>query len=91
MKQDYSNIGTIHHFVLDVDQYLTDRLVTVNLNAYYDIDQILCISSLELYDVLENMFPLDVFSLSLISTIIFSFIHHFFPAYAEAFETFADN
>ncbi|GFH46295.1 hypothetical protein CTEN210_02769 [Chaetoceros tenuissimus] len=90
MKQDYTHVGTIHLLMPDVGRYLTDRLVTVNLNAY-EIDQVLKISSGELYDALEETFPLDVFSLSLVSTAIRSFIHHFFPAYAETFEAFAEK
>ena len=90
MKQDYTHMGTIHLLMPDVGRYLTDRLVTVNLNAY-EIDQVLKISSMELYDALDETFPLDVFSLSLVSTAIRSFIHHFFPAYAETFEAFAEK
>lgn len=90
MKQDYTHMGTVHLLMPDVGRYLTDRLVTVNLNAY-EIDQVLKISSRELYDALEETFPLDVFSLSLVSTAIRSFIHHFFPAYAETFEAFAEK
>ena len=71
----------------DFGRYLTDRLVTVNVNAY-PVDEVLRISSSELYDALEETFPLDTFSISLVPTAIRSFIHHFFPACSDGFEAY---
>lgn len=82
MKQDYSPIGVQHLLMPDPARYLTDRLLSVNVNAY-PVHDVLRVSSDELYDALEEAFPLDVFSISLVPTAIRSFIHHFFPAYVE--------
>ena len=87
MKQDFRSIGICHLLMPEIGRYLTDRLVTVNVNAY-PVDEVLRVSSDELYDALEEAFPLDVFSISLVPTAIRSFIHHFFPAYTEGFEAF---
>jgi hypothetical protein len=87
MKQDFRSIGICYLLMPDIGRYLTDRLVTVNVNAY-PVDEVLRVSSDELYDALGEAFPLDVFSISLVPTAIRSFIHHFFPAYAEGFQAF---
>jgi hypothetical protein len=87
MSQDFQSIGTCFLLMPDFGRYLTDRLVTVNVNAY-PVDEVLRISSSELYDALEETFPLDTFSISLVPTAIRSFIHHFFPAYSDGFEAY---
>jgi len=87
MKQDFTSIGVQHLLMPDPGRYLTDRLLTVNVNAY-PVDEVLRVSSDELYDALTVAFPLDIFSISLVPTAIRSFIHHFFPAYAEGFEAY---
>lgn len=87
MKQNYRSIGLQHLLMPDPGRYLTDRLITVNVNAY-PVDEVLRISPEQLYDALEEAFPLDVFSISLVPTAIRSFIHHFFPAYTQGFEAY---
>jgi hypothetical protein len=87
MKQNYRSIGLQHLLMPDPGRYLTDRLITVNVNAY-PVDEVLRISPEQLYDALEEAFPLDVFTISLVSTAIRSFIHHFFPAYSQGFEAY---
>ena len=85
MKQDFMSVGIQHLLMPDSGRYLADRLLSVNVNAY-PVDEVLRVSSTELYSALEETFPLDVFSISLVPTAIRSFIHHFFPAYMNGFE-----
>ncbi len=85
LDQDYASTGIQHLMMPDTGRYLADRLVNVNINAY-EVDEVLRVSSDELYDSLEHAFPLDTFQLSLVPTAIRSFVHHFFPAYSEGFE-----
>jgi hypothetical protein len=87
MKQNYNSIGVQHLLMPDPGRYLTDRLITVNVNAY-PVDEIIQIMPYQLYGALSEAFPLDVFSISLVPTAIRSFIHHFFPAYTDGFEAY---
>jgi len=87
MDQNFRSTGVQHLLMPDQGRYLTDRLLSVNVNAF-PVDEVLRVSSAELYEALEEAFPLDVFSISLVPTAIRSFIHHFFPAYSEGFEAY---
>jgi hypothetical protein len=82
MNQEYLSIGIQHLLMPDTGRYLTDRLVSVNI-ANFPVDDVLRISTKDLYSALETAFPLDTFSISLVPTAIRSFIHHFYPAYTD--------
>jgi len=82
MNQEYMSVGVQHLLMPDTGRYLTDRLVSMNV-ATFPIDNVLRVSSKELYDALESAFPLDTFVISLVPTAIRSFIHHFYPAYTD--------
>ena len=84
MKQEYTSIGIQHLLMPSRARFLSDRIMTVNVNAY-PVDEVLRVSSTELYSALEETFPLDVFSISLLPTAIRSFVHHFSPAYMDGF------
>jgi hypothetical protein len=85
MKQDYMSVGVQHLLMPTRSRFLSDRIMSVNVNAY-PVDDVLRVSSRELYGALEGAFPLDVFSISLVPTAIRSFIHHFSPAYVDGFD-----
>ena len=85
MKQDYMSIGVQHLLMPDRGRFLSDRILAVDMNSY-PVDDVLRVSSRELYGALEEAFPLDVFSISLVPVAIRSFIHHFFPAYMDGFD-----
>jgi len=89
-KQDYVHVGIQHLFLPDPARYLTDRLVSVQISAP-PVERILKISSKELFPALEELFPLDVFSISIIPAALRSFIHHFYPAYWSPFIDFAQK
>eukprot|EP00957_Ditylum_brightwellii_P086107 6551206-Ditylum_brightwellii.AAC.1 len=74
----------------DPTRYLTDRLVSVNVGVP-PIHSVLRISSEELLPALEETFPLDIFGISLVPTALRSFIHHFFPAYMDAFIDYTND
>lgn len=80
--QDYESVGTQHLLLPDPSRYLTDRLLAVNVGAP-PLEEVIRISSSELYSALEDIFPLDTFSISFVPTAIRSFIHHFYPAYDQ--------
>ena len=80
--QDYESVGTQHLLLPDGSRYLTDRLLTVNVGAP-PLAEVIRISSGEMYSALEDIFPLDTFSISVVPAAIRSFIHHFYPAYDE--------
>jgi hypothetical protein len=82
MNQEYMSVGVQHLLMPDSGRYLTDRLVSVNVAAF-PIDDVLRVSTKELYSALETAFPLDTFTISLVPTAIRSFIHHFYPAYTN--------
>ena len=63
-------------------RYLTDRLVSVNIQVP-EIDDIVQISSRELLPALNEVFTLDTFRISYVSVAIRSFVHHFYPAYGS--------
>lgn len=90
MDQEYIHMGSLHILMPDPGRYLTDRLVTVNINTY-PVDEVLRISPNEFYRALEEAFPLDVFSISLLPTSIRSFVHHFFPAYSDGMVDYVKN
>ncbi len=87
MKQDYTSIGVQHILMSDRGRFLSDRLLAVDINAF-PVDDVLRVSSKELYGVLEEVFPLNVFSISVVPTAIRSFVHHFVPAYADGFDMY---
>ncbi len=82
LNNEYLSTGIQHIFMPDIGRYLTDRLISVNI-ATFPIEDMIRISSKDLCSALEETFPLDTFSISLVPTAIRSFIHHFFPAYAD--------
>lgn len=90
MDQEYMHMGLLHILMPDPGRYLTDRLITVNINTY-PVDEVLRISPHEFYSALEETFPLDVFSISLLPTSIRSFVHHFFPAYSDGMVDYVKN
>uniref|UniRef100_A0A7S2KYC6 Fungal lipase-type domain-containing protein n=2 Tax=Leptocylindrus danicus TaxID=163516 RepID=A0A7S2KYC6_9STRA len=81
----YVFIGTPHLLLPEPSRYLTDRLVSVNL-AVPPIDTVLKAEATQLVPMLQKAFPLDEFSISLVSVALRSFIHHFHPAYGLAME-----
>jgi len=91
LEQDYVHIGARQFLLMpDPGRYLTDRLVTVNINAH-PVEEVLSVSSEELYDALMETFPIDIFTVSLVPNAIRSFIHHFYPAYTEGFEGYVSK
>jgi hypothetical protein len=88
MDQEYNSVGVQHILLPDPGRYLTDRLLSVNIGAP-PTEELIRISSYELYPALEETFPLDTFSISFVPVAIRSFIHHFFPAYDAPLETYA--
>lgn len=78
--QSYQHLGLQHIILPEPVRYLTDRFVNVNVNVP-PVDEIVRLSSAELYETLETIFPLDVFELSYLTSGIRGFIHHFYPAY----------
>ncbi len=82
LNQEYMSIGVQHLLMPDTGRYLTDRVVNVNV-ATFPIDDVLKVSSRDLYSALEMAFPLDTFAISLVPTAIRSFVHHFYPAYTD--------
>mmetsp|Transcript_14472 Transcript_14472/g.21369 ORF Transcript_14472/g.21369 Transcript_14472/m.21369 type:complete len:899 (+) Transcript_14472:29-2725(+) len=90
VSQTYGSIGVQHLLMPDPTRYLTDRLVSVNVGVP-PIHSVLRISSEELLPALEETFPLDIFGISLVPTALRSFIHHFFPAYMDAFIDYTND
>ena len=87
MQQDYSGIGVQHLLMSDLGRFLSDRIFAVDINAY-PVDDILRVSSRDLYGALDDAFPLDDLSISVLPTAIRSFIHHFSPAYVNGFDSY---
>ena len=85
MKQDYMSIGVQHLLMPDRGRFLSDRILAVDMNSY-PVDDVLRVSSRELYGALEEAFPLDVFSISIVPVAIRSFVHHFCLAYENGFD-----
>jgi len=80
VSQNYSSIGIQHLLLPEPVRYLSDRLVSVNVQVP-PLDSIVRISAEDLLPALNSSFPLDVFSISFVPAAIRSFIHHFYPAY----------
>jgi hypothetical protein len=86
MKQDYMSIGVQHLLMPDRGRFLSDRILAVDMNSY-PVDDVLRVSSRELYGALEEAFPLDVFSISIVPVAIRSFVHHFCLAYENGYRS----
>eukprot|EP00568_Trieres_chinensis_P010699 CAMPEP_0183313576 /NCGR_PEP_ID=MMETSP0160_2-20130417/45750_1 /TAXON_ID=2839 ORGANISM="Odontella Sinensis, Strain Grunow 1884" /NCGR_SAMPLE_ID=MMETSP0160_2 /ASSEMBLY_ACC=CAM_ASM_000250 /LENGTH=365 /DNA_ID=CAMNT_0025478691 /DNA_START=23 /DNA_END=1117 /DNA_ORIENTATION=+ len=86
--QSYVSTGIQHILLPEPIRYLTDRLVGANV-AIPPVDTVVRISSAELLPGLEKTHPLDVFAISFVPIALRSFIHHFYPAYADAFAEYA--
>jgi len=86
----YESVGMQHLLCPDPGRYLTDRLLSVNVGAP-TLEEIIRISPRELYPALEEVFPLDAFSISFVSTAIRSFIHHFYPAYESSLSGYVEK
>ena len=87
-NQTFVSVGVQHILLPEPIRYLTDRLVSANI-AIPPVDTVVRISSEELLPGLERTYPLDVFSISFVPVALRSFIHHFFPAYVDAFVDYA--
>jgi len=78
--QNYCAVGVQHILMPEPIRYLTDRFVSVNVDVP-PIDQIIRVSSQDLYPALSENYPLSEFELSTVPCAIRAFIHHFYPAY----------
>lgn len=90
MDQEYTHIGMQHLLLPDPGRYLTDRLLSVNVAAY-EVEEVVSISTDDLFDALKETFPLDVFQISFVPAALRSFIHHFYPAYAPPFAKYVEK
>lgn len=90
LGQNYRSVG--EHFILlpEPIRYLTDRLVSVNIQVP-EIDNVVQISSRELLPALNEVFKVDVFTISYVSVAVRSFVHHFYPAYGSPFVDYAEK
>ncbi|KAL3826762.1 hypothetical protein ACHAXA_009371 [Cyclostephanos tholiformis] len=80
LGQNYRCVGEQYLLLPEPTRYLTDRLVSVNIQVP-EIDTIMQISSIEILPALNQVFTLDTFTISYVSVAIRSFVHHFYPAY----------
>lgn len=78
--QNFHHVGIQHIMLPEPVRFLTDRFVNVNVNIP-EVDEIVRLSTSDLYNALDTIFPLDVFELSFLTAGIRGFVHHFFPAY----------
>lgn len=78
--QNFTGIGVQHILLPDPLRYVSDRLVSANIQVP-PVDSIMRISSPELLPALEVNFPLDTFQISFVPVAIRSFVHHYYPAY----------
>ena len=90
MDQEYNHIGLQHLLLPDPGRYLTDRLLSVNVAAY-EVEEVVRISTDDLFDALKETFPLDVFQISFVPAALRSFIHHFYPAYAPPLAKYVEK
>lgn len=88
LGQNYRSVGEQYLLLPEPTRYLTDRLVSVNTQVP-EVDTIVQLSSKELLPALNEVFLLDTFSISYVSTAIRSFIHHFHPAYGQPIADYA--
>jgi len=86
----FVHIGTPHLILPEKSRYVTDRLVGVNV-AIPPIESIVQLKSQQFFELLDNKFPLDEFSISYVSVAVRSFVHHFHPAYGIAMETYVSS
>jgi len=79
-SQNYTNVGIPHLLLPDPTRYLADRFFAVSIPVPA-VETILRVSPQDLQSILETIFLLDVFELSLLPQAIRGFVHHFYPAY----------
>jgi hypothetical protein len=90
LGQNYISVGEQYLLLPEPTRYLTDRLVSVNIQVP-EIDTIMQISSREILPALNEVFTLDTFTISYVSVAIRSFVHHFYPAYGSPIVDFANK
>mmetsp|Transcript_17920 Transcript_17920/g.36001 ORF Transcript_17920/g.36001 Transcript_17920/m.36001 type:complete len:834 (+) Transcript_17920:3-2504(+) len=90
LGQHYRNVGKQYLLLPELSRYLTDRLVAVN-TAVPPVDVILEVAPEDLLPSLNEVFTLDVFTISYIPVAIRSFVHHFYPAYGLPFRDYAEK
>lgn len=90
VSQNYTSIGIQHVLLPEPVRYLSDRLVSVNIQVP-PIDSVLRLSAKELLPALNSSFPLDVFGISFVPAAIRSFVHHFYPAYGFPIVEFGET
>ncbi len=90
LGQNYRSVGEQYLLLPEPTRYLTDRLVSVNIQVP-EIDVIMQISPIEILPALNEVFTLDTFTISYVSVAIRSFVHHFYPAYGPPITELADN
>ena len=88
LGQNYTSVGEQYLLLPEPTRYLTDRLVSVNVQVP-EIDTIMQISSRQILPALNEVFTLDTFTISYVSVAIRSFVHHFYPAYGPPIVDFA--
>ena len=89
-NQSFQSVGVQHLLLPDPQRYLTDRFVSPNVGVP-PTDQMVRISSTELLEALNQVFPLDTYQISLIPQAVRSFLHHFYPAYDSSIANFASK
>ena len=90
LGQNYRSVGEQYLLLPEPTRYLTDRLVSVNIQVP-EIDIIMQISSIEILPALNEVFTLDTFTISYVSVAIRSFVHHFYPAYGPPIAVYAED
>ena len=90
MDQEYEHVGMQHILLPDPGRYLSDRLLSVNVAAY-EVEEVVRISTNDLFGALKELFPLDVFQISFVPAALRGFIHHFYPAYAPPFAKYVEK
>jgi hypothetical protein len=89
-NQNYSSVGIQYILLPEPIRYISDQLVSVNVQIP-PVDSMLRISSEELLPSLAISFPVDVFRISFVPAAIRSFVHHFYPAYGEPIKDFSEK
>lgn len=86
-NQQYVPVGLQHLLMPDPSRYLTDRLVSVNLNVPA-VDTVVALPPGQTVPALEEAFPLDTFAISYVPAAVRSFVHHFHPAYVASVDQY---
>lgn len=89
-NQSYTPVGNQYLILPETSRYVSDRNVGWQIDVPTPVSLSRPVGPDELHQILNDLFPLDEYSISLVPAAVRSFVHHFYPAYSETLSLLLD-